>query len=193
LESAAWHGFPLVKHDQTKQLIGVLLLQATWCPWMKSSGRPLSSNFAILKPLFEMDEEQRTRVHVEKVAKILNRHPATIYRWIEAHENSQRVSVHLRRVGWNTGVVTNTDDPFDSPEQVVIWKAVNCVNRLAPWPIVTKLFGTPMSQFRESVRPVANIVERSVALNAAIDSLRRYSRSIDCGILSQIQKVPFPG
>jgi len=53
--------------------------------------------FAILKPLFEMGEEQRTRVHVKKVAKILNRHPATIYRWIKAHENYQRVSVLLRK------------------------------------------------------------------------------------------------
>lgn len=72
-----------------------------------------------------------------------------------------------QRVGGNTGVVTNTIDPFDSPEQVVIGKAVNCVNRLAHCPIITNLFGTPMSQFRESVRPVANIVEGSVALNLA--------------------------
>ena len=30
--------------------------------------------FSILKPLFELDKEQRTRVHVEKMAKILNSH-----------------------------------------------------------------------------------------------------------------------
>jgi hypothetical protein len=63
-----------------------------------------------------------------------------------------------QRVGWNTGVVTNTVDPFDSPEQVVIWKAVNCEDSLARWPIIAKLFGTPMRQSRESVRPVTNIV-----------------------------------
>jgi hypothetical protein len=27
-------------------------------------------------------------------------------------------------VGWNAGVVTNTADPFDSPEQVIIRKVV---------------------------------------------------------------------
>jgi hypothetical protein len=73
-----------------------------------------------------------------------------------------------QRVGWNAGVVTNTADPFDSPEEVIIWKVVNCVNRLAHWPIITKLFGMQMSQSRESVRPVANIVERSVALNLVL-------------------------
>jgi hypothetical protein len=72
-----------------------------------------------------------------------------------------------QRVGWNAGVVTNTADPFDSPEQVIIWKVVNCVNRLPHWPIITKLFGRQMSHSRESVRPVANIVEPSVALNLA--------------------------
>ena len=30
--------------------------------------------FSILKPLFELDKEQQTRVHVEKMAKILNSH-----------------------------------------------------------------------------------------------------------------------
>ena len=59
--------------------------------------RAAVKRFSILKPLCEMDKEQRTRVHVEKAAKVLNRHPATIYRWIEAHENSQRVSMLLRK------------------------------------------------------------------------------------------------
>ena len=40
--------------------------------------------FSILKPLFELDKEQQTRVHVEKMAKILNSHPAAIYRWIRS-------------------------------------------------------------------------------------------------------------
>src|SRR5215471_20702214 len=52
-----------------------------------------------------------------------------------------------QRVGWNAGVVTNTADPFDSPEQVIIWKVVNCVNHLAHLPIITNLFGMSMSQF----------------------------------------------
>jgi len=38
--------------------------------------------FTVLKRLLEMDGIERTRAAVEKVAKILKKHPATIYRWI---------------------------------------------------------------------------------------------------------------
>jgi putative transposase len=55
-----------------------------------------SKRFTILKPLFEMDGAERTRAHVEKVAKILKRHPATIYRWIDAYHRSGRVSAFLQ-------------------------------------------------------------------------------------------------
>ena len=59
--------------------------------------RTAVKRFSILKALFEMDKAQRTRSHVEKVARILDRHPATIYRWIAAHDHSERVSVLLRK------------------------------------------------------------------------------------------------
>jgi putative transposase len=63
-----------VKPGQTMQPAGALLLQPTLCPWMKRSGRLLSSD-----------------------SQSLNRHPATIYRWIDAHDHSERVSVLLRK------------------------------------------------------------------------------------------------
>ena len=53
--------------------------------------------FTILKPLLEMDKAERTRAHVKKVAKILDKHPATIYRWIDAYNHSERLSVFLRK------------------------------------------------------------------------------------------------
>jgi putative transposase len=59
--------------------------------------RTAVKQFAILKPLLEMDSRKRTRAHVEKVAKVLRKHPATIYRWIEAYNDSQRVSALLRK------------------------------------------------------------------------------------------------
>ena len=44
LESATSHGSPLVKPGQTMQPAGALRLQPTLCPWMKRSGRLLSSD-----------------------------------------------------------------------------------------------------------------------------------------------------
>src|SRR5215472_2809924 len=49
-----------------------------------------SSRFDLLKPLLDMDSAERTRAHVEKVAKSLNKHPTTIYRWIDAYNRSGR-------------------------------------------------------------------------------------------------------
>jgi putative transposase len=54
-------------------------------------------HFAILRPLLEMDVSERSRADVEKVAKILDKHPATIYRWIDAFRRSGRVSALLRK------------------------------------------------------------------------------------------------
>src|SRR5258706_7477818 len=53
--------------------------------------------FTVLKRLLEMDGIERTRAAVEKVAKILKKHPATIYRWIESYNCSGRLSALLRR------------------------------------------------------------------------------------------------
>jgi putative transposase len=51
----------------------------------------------VLKRLLEMDGIERTRAAVEKVAKILKKHPATIYRWIESYNCSGRLSALLRK------------------------------------------------------------------------------------------------
>jgi hypothetical protein len=64
----------------------------------------------------------------------------------------------------NAGVVTNTADPFDSPEQVIIQKVVTCVNNLAHLPIITNLSALSMSQFREPALFSRKYLERSVAL-----------------------------
>src|SRR5271165_6084072 len=53
--------------------------------------------FTVLKRLLEMDGIERTRAAVEKVAKILKKHPATIYRWIESYNCSGRLSELLRK------------------------------------------------------------------------------------------------
>ena len=44
-----------------------------------------------------MDRAKRTFEKVQKVANALGRHPATIYRWMEAYERSERISVFLRK------------------------------------------------------------------------------------------------
>ena len=53
--------------------------------------------FTVLKQLLEIDGIERTRAAVEKVAKILKKHPATIYRWIESYNCSGRLSELLRK------------------------------------------------------------------------------------------------
>ena len=49
--------------------------------------------FKSLKPLLEMDRTKRTLEKVREVADAVGKHPATIYRWLEAYECSERVSV----------------------------------------------------------------------------------------------------
>ena len=53
--------------------------------------------FTVLKRLLEMDGIERTRAAVDKVAKILKKHPAAIYRWIESYNCSGRLSELLRK------------------------------------------------------------------------------------------------
>ena len=53
--------------------------------------------FEILKPLLNMRNSERTFVHVKKAARALGKHPATVYRWIENYERSERLSVFLRK------------------------------------------------------------------------------------------------
>jgi transposase-like protein len=53
--------------------------------------------FKSLKPLLEMDRTKPTFEKVQEVADAVGKHPATIYRWLEAYERSERVSVFLRK------------------------------------------------------------------------------------------------
>jgi putative transposase len=53
--------------------------------------------FKILKPLLNKDSTARTLANVKKVARVLGKHPATVYRWIENYKHSERLSVFLRK------------------------------------------------------------------------------------------------
>jgi hypothetical protein len=80
-----------------------------------------------------------------------------------------------QRAGWNAGVVTNTADPFDCPEQVIIRKVVKCVNNLAHLPIITNLLGMSISQFREPAlfsRKYCGMLSRTYLILAQIIASR---------------------
>jgi len=53
--------------------------------------------FKILKPLLSRDSTAHTLANVKKVARVLGKHPATVYRWIEDYKHSERLSVFLRK------------------------------------------------------------------------------------------------
>jgi putative transposase len=53
--------------------------------------------FKILKPLLSKDSKVRTFANVKKVARVLGKHPATVYRWIGDYKRSERLSVFLRK------------------------------------------------------------------------------------------------
>ena len=75
--------------------------QKAWTPDLVSipaeAWKRAVTRFQVLKPLLEMDRAKRTFEKVQKVANALGRHPATIYRWMEAYERSERISVFLRK------------------------------------------------------------------------------------------------
>jgi hypothetical protein len=53
--------------------------------------------FKSLKPLLEMDRTKRTLEKVQEIADAVGKHPATIYRWLEAYERSERLFVWEER------------------------------------------------------------------------------------------------
>jgi putative transposase len=75
--------------------------RAAWTPDLVSipenAWQVAVKRFKILKPLLEMDTAKRTFERVQKIAEVVGKHPATIYRWIEAYERSERISVFLRK------------------------------------------------------------------------------------------------
>jgi putative transposase len=81
--------------------------RAAWTPDLVSvpeeAWQTAVKRFQILKPLLEMDRAKRTLTRVQKIAKAVGRHPATIYRWIEDYKRSERLSVFLRRARSDRG------------------------------------------------------------------------------------------
>jgi len=75
--------------------------RAAWTPDLVSipegTWEGAVKRFKSLKPLLEMDRTKRTLEKVREVADAVGMHPATIYRWLEAYERSERVSVFLRK------------------------------------------------------------------------------------------------
>jgi putative transposase len=51
----------------------------------------------ILKPLLSKGRTARTLANVKEVARVLGKHPATIYRWIRDYKHSERLLVFLRK------------------------------------------------------------------------------------------------
>jgi len=53
--------------------------------------------FEILKPLITTDRAKRTLTDIKRAARVLGRHPVTLYRWIENYKRYERLSVFLRK------------------------------------------------------------------------------------------------
>jgi putative transposase len=53
--------------------------------------------FEILKPLITTDRAKRTLTDIKRAARVLGRHPVTVYRWIENYKRCERLSVFLRK------------------------------------------------------------------------------------------------
>ena len=85
-----------------------------------------------------MDGIERTRAAVEKVAKILKKHPATIYRWIESYNCSGRLSELLRKNRADRGK-SRLSSKVDTIIEDAIKKAVE-MNGRRPTPIFATNF-----------------------------------------------------
>jgi putative transposase len=117
--------------------------------------------FASLKPLLEMDSTKRTRADVEKVAKVLHKHPATIYRWIEAYNDTQRVSAFLRKSRSDRG-----RSPLPEKVNEIIDTAINNFYLTAEQPQVTAVIEEVELQcFKANLeRPGASTIRRRIAM-----------------------------
>jgi putative transposase len=71
--------------------------RAAWTPDLVSipegAWEGAVKRFKSLKPLLEMDRTKRTLEKVQEIADAVGKHPATIYRWLEAYERSERLFV----------------------------------------------------------------------------------------------------
>jgi putative transposase len=117
--------------------------------------------FAVLKPLLEMDESDRTRSDVEKVAKSLDRHPATVYRWIDSYNCSGRVSALLRQGRSDRGGSRLSPDV-----DTIIEDAIKRIYLTAEQPQMTAVIEEVNLQcFKGKFKtPGANTVRRRIAM-----------------------------
>jgi putative transposase len=149
-----------------------------------------SKRFSILKPLLEMDRAKRTRAQVEKAAKVLKKHPSTIYRWINAYNRSGRVSVFLP-----TGRSDRGKSRLSHKVNAIIETAINKVYLTAEQPPVTAVIEEVQLQcFKAKIkRPNASTVRRRVAaLSDRLKLEKRRSKKVAAQKYEPI-KGHFPG
>jgi len=117
--------------------------------------------FTILKSLLEMDAMDRTRADVEKVAGILDRHPATIYRWIDSYNRSERLSALLRKGRSDRG-----RSRLSNSVDTIIEAAIKRIYLTAEQPHVTAVIEeVDLQCFKAKLKkPGANTVRRRVAM-----------------------------
>jgi putative transposase len=60
--------------------------------------------YQFVKALMDMPDEDRTLDEVQKIAKLVERHPSTVYRWIEKYKATGRVSSLIRKERTDKGV-----------------------------------------------------------------------------------------
>jgi putative transposase len=120
-----------------------------------------SKRFAVLKPLLDMDGAQRTRAHVEKVAKILKRHPATVYRWIDRYHHSGQASEFLQR-----GRADRGKSRLSNEVEAIIESAIQKIYLTAEQPPVSAVIEEVALQcFKAKLKtPDASTVRRRVAM-----------------------------
>ena len=53
--------------------------------------------YTLIQPLVELGRKRRTREDVERVAASINKHPATVYRWLRDYESTGLISSLLRQ------------------------------------------------------------------------------------------------
>ena len=88
--------------------------------------------FEILKPLITMDRAKRTLTDIKRAARVLGRHPVTVYRWIENYKRCERLSVFLRKRRSDRGT-----SRLSSNVETIIDTAIKSVYLTAEKPTMT--------------------------------------------------------
>jgi len=88
--------------------------------------------FEILKPLITTDRAKRTLTDIKRAARVLGRHPVTLYRWIENYKRYERLSVFLRKRRSDRGT-----SRLSSNVEKLIDTAIKSVYLTAEKPIMT--------------------------------------------------------